>query len=83
MHTGISDNRQLILSDRKANSTTRIEVSTIRENLEKLDRNIATFIYESSERLNVVENTQKTNTTSIEEFNSNLSAQLTKMVEEY
>ena len=40
-------------------------------------------MYESSERLNVLEQAQTTNTKVIADFNENLSTQLNKMVEEY
>jgi hypothetical protein len=83
MHAGISENRQLILADRKANSTTRINVSTIRENLERLDRSMSTFVYTSSERINVLYSDQAANTKLFEEFNNNLKTQLDKMVEDF
>ena len=55
MHTGITENRQLILADQKAASTTRIHVSIIRERLDAVDRSIGSCIYESTDRLNVLE----------------------------
>ena len=55
MHTGITENRQLILADRKAASTTRVHVSNIRERLDAVDRSIGSYIYESTDRLNVLE----------------------------
>ena len=55
MHTGITENRQLILADRKAASITRVNVSHISERLNNLDRSIGNYIYESTERINTVE----------------------------
>ena len=55
MHTGITENRQLILADRKAASTTRVHVSNIRERLDEVDRSIGAYVYESTDRLNVLE----------------------------
>jgi hypothetical protein len=55
MHTGITDNRQLILADRKAASTTRVHVSHIRERIDELDRSIGNYVYETTERINTLE----------------------------
>jgi hypothetical protein len=48
MHTGITENRQFILADRKAASTTRVNVAHLRERIDKMDRSIGTYIYETT-----------------------------------
>ncbi len=45
MHAGITENRQLILADRKAASTTRVNVSQVCERVEEIDRSIGAYIY--------------------------------------
>ena len=81
MHTGITENRQFILADRKAASTTRVNVSHLRERIEKIDRSIGAYIYESTTRFDELNQSQASNTKLFEEFSANLQTQLAKMVE--
>ena len=73
MHTGITENRQLILADRKAASTTRVNVSQVCERVEEIDRSIGAYIYESTGRFDALDKSQALNTTLFEEFNGNLT----------
>jgi hypothetical protein len=62
MHHGITENRSLILSDRKASSNTRIHVTNVQERLERLDRTFSSFVYTSSERANELDRASEANT---------------------
>mgnify|MGYP003390456484 CR=1 FL=1 len=62
MHNGISENRELILSDRQAASNTRIHVTNVQERLERHARTMSAFVYTSSERVNELDRSQAANT---------------------
>ena len=81
MHTGITENRQFILADRKAASTTRVNVAHLRERIDKMDRSIGTYIYETTTKFEQLNQSQASNTKLFEEFSENLQTQLAKMVE--
>ena len=73
MHTGITENRQLILADRKTASTTRVNVAQVRERVEAIDRSLGAYIYETTGRFDELNQSQASNTKLFEEFNGNLT----------